>query len=62
MAVVPSDLYNQKPLRMKQSGANVLIYSVGPDLVDNQGADFGGREQTGDLVFHMTLPAAKDAQ
>ena len=62
MAVVPSDLYNQKPLRMKQSGANVPIYSVGPDLVDNQGADFGGREQTGDLVFHMTLPAAKDAQ
>ena len=62
MAVVPSDLYNQEPLRVKQSGQNVLIYSVGPDLTDNQGADFGGREQTGDLVFRITLPAAKDGQ
>ena len=62
MAVVPSDLYNQEPLRVKQSGREVLIYSVGPDLTDDQGADFGGREQTGDLVFRITLPAAKDGQ
>ena len=62
MAVVPNDLYNQEPLRMKQSGRDVRIYSVGPDLADNDGADFGGREQTGDLVFRITLPAAKDGQ
>ena len=62
MAVVPSDLYNQEPLRVKQSGPDVLIYSVGPDLTDDQGADFGGREQTGDLVFRITLSAAQDGQ
>ena len=62
MAAVPGDLYNQEPLRIKQSGRDVLIYSVGPDLVDDDGADFDGIEKTGDLVFRMTLPAAKGAQ
>ncbi|MEE3368329.1 MAG: hypothetical protein VX346_03185 [Planctomycetota bacterium] len=60
MALVPSDLYTQEPLRMKQSGRDVLIYSVGPDLADDDGADVGGREQTGDLVFRVTLPPAQN--
>ena len=60
METVPSDLYNQEPLRIKQSGRDVLIYSVGPDLADDDGADFDKEEKTGDLVFRMTLPPAQD--
>ena len=34
---VPRDPYDGKPLRLRQAAGGVIIYSVGPDLVDNNG-------------------------
>ena len=34
---VPKDPYDGKPLRFKRTPTGVIIYSVGPDMIDNGG-------------------------
>ena len=38
LSFVPTDPYDGKPLRYRRVGQDVLIYSVGPDRIDNHGA------------------------
>jgi hypothetical protein len=47
---VPQDLFDGKPLRMKKTDRGLLIYSIGPDEVDNAGAPMTEQE-TGDIAF-----------
>jgi hypothetical protein len=34
---VPKDPYDGKPLRFKRTPTGVIVYSVGPDMIDNGG-------------------------
>ncbi len=58
LAHVPLDPYDGKPLRYRKVGEGVLIYSIGADHTDNQGAmDRTGREPQGtDSGFELWGP------
>jgi hypothetical protein len=59
-AAVPRDPFDGKPLRMHASAGKVVIYSIGPDMVDNGGAPFDRDKKTGDICFTLLdQPAAK---
>ena len=46
---LPKDPYSDKPLVYRQTAANFMIYSCGPDFDDDGGASYG--PQGGDRVF-----------
>ncbi len=48
---VPLDPYSNGPLVYKVRGDDFLLYSVGPDMVDNGGVHSTWDEKTGDHVF-----------
>jgi hypothetical protein len=48
---IPLDPFDGKPLRMKKGATGVILYSVGPNLVDDGGVD--GKEDQGDIVFRV---------
>jgi hypothetical protein len=60
---VPVHAYtNSSPLRMAQVGGRTVIYSVGPDGVDDGGlkdADMG-RNPDGDFLFRLPKTASDD--
>lgn len=37
IAVVPSDPFDGKPLRVKQTAHSATVYSIGPEMTDSQG-------------------------
>jgi hypothetical protein len=48
LAKMPRDPYDGQPLRYKAAGGGVLIYSIGPDRIDNGGAiERNGEPRTG---------------
>jgi hypothetical protein len=51
IAAVPQDPFDGKPLRMKKAEANVVVYSIGPDAIDNGGAPYNREKKTGDIPF-----------
>jgi hypothetical protein len=50
---VPTDPFDGKPLRLRREGADVLLYSIGPDLVDNGGTLWDPAKNEGDLVLRL---------
>ncbi len=54
ITAVPLDPFDGKPLRLKQTDHGLIVYSIGPDMIDNGGAPFDYEKQTGDIMF--TLP------
>ncbi|HEY4760029.1 MAG TPA: hypothetical protein VIH42_05555 [Thermoguttaceae bacterium] len=57
MAFVPVDLFDGKPLHLKQTADKLVIYSVGPDGIDDGGAPYDKQSHKGDVTFE--LPQAK---
>ena len=57
---VPLDPFDGEPLRLKQTDHGLIVYSIGPDMIDNGGAPFDYEKQTGDITF--TLPGQKAAE
>jgi hypothetical protein len=55
--LVPRDPFDGQPLRMVRRGDQLVLYSIGPDGKDDQGAEFNSSANTGDLTF--TLKIAK---
>lgn len=49
--LVPLDPYDGRPLRLKHDKDHVLIYCLGPDLVDDHGAPLDRNREKGDVVF-----------
>ena len=45
------DPFSGKPLIYRPAGTNWVLYSVGPDRVDNGGKPIGKRESAGDLLY-----------
>jgi hypothetical protein len=52
---VPTDPFDGQPMRYRRTADGIVIYAVGPDGVDNQGAlDRTGRTPDGtDLGFQL---------
>ncbi len=48
---VPLDPFDGKPLRMKKGATGVILYSVGANVIDDDGVD--GKEDQGDIVFRV---------
>jgi hypothetical protein len=51
---VPLDPFNGDPLRIKRTDQELVLYSIGPDGADDDGAPFDAKERTGDLTFRLT--------
>ena len=51
---VPLDPFNGDPLRIKRTDQELVLYSIGPDGADDDGAPFDAQERTGDLTFRLT--------
>jgi hypothetical protein len=45
------DPFNGEPLRYRLHDGGFLVYSVGPDLVDNDGTPFDRSSRTGDWAY-----------
>jgi hypothetical protein len=60
--IVPDDPYDERPLRLGKTERGWTVYSVGPDLRDNQGAAMDRSEQIGDIAFEYIEPAEKRAR
>jgi hypothetical protein len=48
---VPTDPFSGKPLIYRLSGTNWLLYSLGPDRVDDGGKPIGKSQKTGDVLY-----------
>ena len=51
------DPFDGKPLQLKPAKDALLIYSFGPDMLNNRGAAYDRKECTGDIV--LRLPVGK---
>jgi hypothetical protein len=51
---VPRDPFDGQAMKFKRSGQGAVVYSVGPDMIDNGGAPFDSKKKTGDITF--TVP------
>jgi hypothetical protein len=49
--ILPRDPFNGKPIRFKFADESCVIYSVGPDLVDDDGAPLKQSDRSGDIRF-----------
>ena len=60
MESVPIDPYSGSPFRMTKIDGKPVIYSIGPDLADNQGRLETNRSlidpTQGDVVFRLAIP------
>jgi hypothetical protein len=54
IAFVPLDPFDGKLLRFKQTDGKIIIYSIGPDEIDDGGAPYDQETRKGDIIF--TLP------
>ena len=57
---VPIDPYDGNPLRLNAVGGALVIYSIGPDGMDNGGVPIDERTGQGDIIFTLR-PAAASA-
>ena len=54
IAAVPPDPFDGQAMRFKRSKQGAVVYSIGPDLIDNGGAPYDRKTKTGDIIF--TVP------
>ena len=54
ISAIPMDPFDDQPVRMVVKDNKFVLYSVGPDMVDNGGRELDNKGVTGDLTF--TLP------
>jgi hypothetical protein len=52
LAAVPLDPFDGKPIRYKKSDRGFVVYSIGPDLVDDGGRPLDEKTEKGDVVFN----------
>jgi hypothetical protein len=53
MADLPLDPFDGKPLRFKQTDGKIIIYSIGPDEIDDGGAPYDQETNKGDVIFEL---------
>jgi hypothetical protein len=50
---IPTDPFSGKPLRLAVKKDHRIVYSLGPDGVDDRGVDIHGKDERGDVVFTL---------
>lgn len=50
---VPTDPFDDKPMKLRRTPHGMVIYSVGPDLVDDGGTPIDWKTQKGDIAFEL---------
>jgi hypothetical protein len=53
LLAVPFDPFDGKPLRMKRTARGIVVYSIGPDGIDDGGKPLDEAEKTGDITFEL---------
>jgi hypothetical protein len=53
IGIVPTDPFDGRPMKMKRSNRGLIVYSVGPDQIDDGGAPFDQYKLTGDIAFEV---------
>jgi hypothetical protein len=56
LAKVPDDLFSDRPLHYHPEQSGYLLYSVGPNEIDEQGRGFDDEPRGDDLAVRMPLP------
>jgi hypothetical protein len=56
LATVPTDLFNDQPLRYERIADGYRFYSVGKNVKDDMGLTYGEGEGKDDLVVRMPVP------
>jgi hypothetical protein len=54
VAAVPLDPFDGKPMKLKRTDHGLIVYSVGPDLIDDNGAPLDKQNKTGDVSFTLS--------
>jgi hypothetical protein len=57
IAAVPLDRFDGKPMKLKRTDRDLVVYSIGPDMIDNGGAPMD-KEKTGDITFTVSSRVA----
>lgn len=58
---IPTDPFDGKPIRMVKKNNQWIIYSVGPNGVDDGGVELNQRKETGDVIFTLAASAKPSA-
>jgi hypothetical protein len=53
LLAVPFDPFDGKPLRMKRTARGIVVYSIGPDGIDDGGKPLDEPDKTGDITFEL---------
>jgi len=53
IAAVPIDPFDGKPLKFKRTKRGLTIYSIGPDMIDDNGTPFDEETKKGDIIFEL---------
>jgi hypothetical protein len=53
IAFVPLDPFDGKPMRLKQTEKEMIIYSIGPDGIDDGGTPLDQETRKGDITFEL---------
>jgi hypothetical protein len=53
LSTIPIDPWNGRPLRMRHADGGIVLYSIGDDLVDDEGLGDRGETMSPDLPFHL---------
>ncbi|MBL7040279.1 MAG: hypothetical protein ISR77_16700 [Pirellulaceae bacterium] len=54
LPALPLDPFDGNPLRIKTTDQELVLYSVGPDGADDDGAPSDGQARAGDLTFRLS--------
>jgi hypothetical protein len=62
MTLVPLDPFSGEPLKVHaEEDGGVVLYSIGPDMVDDGGEPFNETSRRGDITFRLQSPAVAPA-
>jgi hypothetical protein len=56
ITAVPRDPFDGEPIRLKRIEGGLVVYSVGPDMVDNGGSPLDKEGEIGDITFELVGP------
>jgi hypothetical protein len=55
LALAPRDPFDGKPIRFKHTDRGAVVYSIGPDAVDDGGIPLDEKTDKGDILFELPL-------
>ena len=53
MTLMPLDPFSGEPMKVRAEDGGAVLYSVGPDMADDDGAPFDQTSRKGDITFRL---------